>query len=73
MKLMVTTLYDALVAAGAPDEKARQAASDIAEYKDDMTGLRTELADIRSRLRVLEWMGGTLMAGVLALVIKAFM
>ena len=65
MALMLGKLYDALRAGGVPDDKAREAAEEVATYEKD-------LAEIKSDVRLLKWITGTTLAGVLALVIRAF-
>ena len=60
MSMMVTEVYQALVDAGASEEKARAAAEAIPDMsnladKNDLAGFRTELkqdiADVRSELK----------------------
>jgi hypothetical protein len=65
MALMLGKLYDALRAAGVPEDKAREAAEEVATFEKD-------LAEIKSDVRVLKWITGTTLAGVLALVIRTF-
>jgi hypothetical protein len=65
MALMLGKLYDALRTAGVPEDKAREAVEEVATFEKD-------LAEIRSDVRVLKWITGTTLAGVLALVIRAF-
>jgi hypothetical protein len=65
MAMMLSKTYDALVAAGAPEEKARAAAEELAGYD-------SELADIKSDLRLLKWMVGTNFAATLAVLFKLF-
>lgn len=65
MALMLGKLYDALRAGGVPDEKARKAAEEVATDE-------TDLAEIKADVRLLEWITGTTLAGVLALVIQTF-
>jgi hypothetical protein len=48
-----------------PDDKAREAAEEVATYEKD-------LAEIKSDVRLLKWITGTTLAGVLALVIRTF-
>jgi hypothetical protein len=62
---MISEVYDAFIAAGAPEEKARKAAEAIANYEG-------RFARIEADLLVLKWMTGTILGGVVALVIKAF-
>ncbi len=51
--------------AGAPEDKARKAAEAIASYENRFSRIETDLL-------VLKWMTGTILGGVVALVIKAF-
>ena len=61
---MLSRTYDALVAAGSPEDKARAAAEELAGYESPFTKIETDLA-------ALKWMLGFVMAGVVSLVIKA--
>jgi hypothetical protein len=63
--LMLGKLYDALRAGGVPDDKAREAAEEVATYEKDLT-------EIKADVRLLKWISGTTLAGVLALVIRVF-
>jgi hypothetical protein len=62
MATMITEVYDALRAAGAPDDKARDAAQAMAAYAPRFASLRAKLAEIKAaleaRLSKLEWMVG---------------
>jgi hypothetical protein len=65
MTVMLSRTYEALVAAGAPEEKARAAAEELAAYESWFPKIETDLG-------VLKWMVGVNLAGSLSLVIKAF-
>jgi hypothetical protein len=65
MAVMLSKTNDALVAAGAPEEKARAAAEELAGYESRFVKIETDLA-------VLKWMVGVVIAGVASLIIKAF-
>jgi len=65
MALMLSKTYDALISAGAPEDKARAAAEELAAYE-------TRFAKIETDLAVIKWMLGVNLAGVVSLVIKAF-
>ena len=65
MATMISEVYDAFVAAGAPEEKARKAAEAIASYENRFSRIERDLA-------MLKWMTGTTLAGVIALVMKVF-
>ncbi len=62
---MLSRTYDALIAAGAPEDKARAAAEELAGYESRFAKIETDLA-------VIKWMLGIVVAGVASLVIKAF-
>ena len=62
---MLSKTYDALIAAGAPDDKARAAAEELAGYESRFAKIETDLA-------VLKWMVGVNLAASLSLAIKAF-
>jgi hypothetical protein len=62
---MISEVYDAFIAAGAPEDKARKAAEAIAAYANRFSRIEADLTDLK-------WMTGTILAGVVALVIKTF-
>ena len=67
MALMLSKTYDAFRAAGAPDDKAREAAEEIAGFEDRLTG-------IGSDLKLLKWMLGSNLAlsmAIAALLLRA--
>lgn len=65
MSTMISELYDALLDAGASQDKARKAAEAMANYEN-------RFAKIDADLLLLKWMVGFILAGVTGLVIKAF-
>ncbi len=65
MTTMVTEVYDALLDAGASEEKARKAASVLADYD-------REFAEIRGDLKLLKWMQGATFAGIVAVLFRLF-
>ena len=73
MALMSAELYDALLDAGASDDKARKAAEAVAAFDQRFASLETRLVQIDGRLLLMQWMLGTvlvLLLGVLWKVIK---
>jgi hypothetical protein len=62
---MLSRTYDALIAAGSPDDKARAAAEELAGYESRFQKIGTDLA-------VIKWMLGVVIAALASLVIKAF-
>ena len=61
MTTMIAEVYDALKSAGAEDDKARAAATAIADYQRD-------IADLRGDVRLIKWMVGFNLAFSLAVV-----
>ena len=72
MAVMLSKTYDALVAAGAPEEKARAAAEELAAYENRFAKIEQDLAALKADMTALKWMLGVTLAGVVSLVIKAF-
>jgi hypothetical protein len=63
MALQPGSLRDALIEAGASEEKASKAAEELAGYE-------REFADIKADLRVLKWSQAATFAAVLAVLLK---
>lgn len=62
MAMMLFKTYEALRAAGAPDDKAREAAEEIA-------GFENRLAAIEADVKLLKWMLGVNLAFSLAILV----
>ena len=69
MSMMVTELYDALMAAGAPEEKARAAAQAMSA---ESPATKTDIVRLERELSVVKWMTGAVVAGVASLLLKSF-
>jgi uncharacterized glyoxalase superfamily metalloenzyme YdcJ len=65
MTVMIAEMYDALIEAGASEEKARRAASVLADYD-------SQFADIKSELRMLKWAQAATFAMSIAIFAKLF-
>ncbi len=65
MAVMLSKTYDAFIAAGTPEDKARAAAEELAAYEARFVKIEQDLA-------VLKWMVGVVIAGVASLIVKAF-
>jgi hypothetical protein len=63
---MIAEVYEALKEAGASEEKAKAAAESLANYEN-------RFSKIEADLLVVKWMIGLVIAGILSLVIKAFL
>jgi hypothetical protein len=66
MAVMLSNLYDALRAGDVPDDKAKAAAEEVADFKDG-------IADIKSTQRLHTWILTFNTAMVVALVGKVFL
>jgi hypothetical protein len=62
MALMLGQLYDALRAGNVPDDKARAAAEEVANYEGEIAKLRVEIGEIKSDVPLLKWMMGFVLA-----------
>jgi hypothetical protein len=63
MPMMLSKTYDAFIAAGTPEEKARAAAEELAAYEARFVKIEQDLA-------VIKWMLGVTLAGVVSLVVS---
>jgi hypothetical protein len=79
MTTMIAELYEALKAAGAPEDKAQAAAKALADHERRFDHVDTELATVRGEIKALEgpiiivkWITGATFAGILALVLRTF-
>jgi hypothetical protein len=72
MTMMVTEVYDALLAAGAPEDKAARAAQALAAYDNRFNKVDADLIRVSSDLKLVQWMVGLVIAGVVALITKTF-
>jgi hypothetical protein len=84
MTTMIAEIYDALLAAGSPEDKARKAAEAVAGYEDRFTTIDQRLAKmegdfnqrfarIEGELKLLSWMLGFNLAatvGVLFMLLR---
>lgn len=74
MSTMIAEVYDALLAAGAPEEKARKAAQVINEKNSGYIDLfhQNELdhGRMKSDLNLLKWMISFILAACLAILVK---
>jgi hypothetical protein len=62
---MISEVYDAFIAAGAPEDKARKAAEALADHDNRFTRIDAELL-------VMKWMVGFVIALDVAILIRVF-
>ena len=79
MTTMIAEVYDALVAAGAPEDKARRAAEAVAGYENRFMAIDQRLgkmegdfnqrfAKIEGDIKLLSWMIGFNLAGTVGII-----
>ena len=59
MATMISEVYDALLEAGASEEKARKAAEAVAAYDQRFAVLETRMVELGGRVAPGQWMVGT--------------
>jgi hypothetical protein len=69
MALMLSKTYDASLAAGTPQDKAREVAEEIAVYDNRFGRIETDLAVIKAGLSGVKWMLGFVIAGVVSVIV----
>lgn len=80
---MIAEVYDAFLAAGAPEEKARKAASaltafekkknirqDISDLRKDVAELKKDVAELKGEMSLIKWMVGFVLIFNLAILVK---
>ena len=73
MALQLGALREALLAAGAPPDKADKAAEEVAFYENRLAGIENKLTALAGRVDLLTWMVGfNLLAISLALLWRVF-
>lgn len=65
MATMISEVYDAFIAAGTPEDKARKAAEALADYENRFTRIDAELV-------ILKWMVGFGIALNVAILVRLF-
>jgi hypothetical protein len=66
MATMISEVYDAVIASGAPEDKARKAAEAIAAFESRFNKIENEL-------HLLKWMNGITWALSLAILFRVFL
>jgi hypothetical protein len=77
---MISEVYDASIASGAPEDKAREAAEAVAAYdgrfnkiEGDLGTIRGEIYVIRGDINLLKWMNGITWALCFGILFKLFL
>jgi hypothetical protein len=74
MSKAVLEIYEALKLAGVPEDKAQAAAKAVAEIsqEDRLSRIENELIEIKGEIKLIKWMLGLIIAGILSLILKAY-
>jgi len=78
--MMISEVYDAFIASGAPEDKAREAAVAVAAYdgrfnniEGDLGMIRGDINTIRGDINLLKWMNGITWALCFGILFKLFL
>jgi hypothetical protein len=80
MATMISEVYDAFIASGAPEDKAREAVVAMAAYdgrfnkiEGDLGMIRGDINMIRGDINLLKWMNGITWAPCFGILFKLFL
>jgi hypothetical protein len=87
MATMISEVYDAFIASGAPEDKAREAAVAMAAYdgrfngiehdlgmiRGDISVIRGDINTVRGEINLLKWMNGITWALCFGIIFKLFL
>ena len=80
MATMISEVYDAFIASGAPEDKAREAAVAMAasegrfnKIEGDLGMIRGDINTIRGDINLLKWMNGITWALCVGIIFKLFL
>jgi hypothetical protein len=69
MTTMIAEVYDALLAAGSPEDKARKAAESTAAYENRFGAIDHRFTKIEGDLNLLKWMVGFDLAATVGIIL----
>ena len=72
MTTVIAEVYEALIEAGASQEKAKKAAEALTGYENRFNWIDRKLVKIEGDIVFLKWMLGLVMAGTCSLIVKTF-
>ncbi|MCC6048775.1 MAG: hypothetical protein LM579_04515 [Thermodesulfobacterium sp.] len=74
MSKAVLEIYEALKLAGVPEDKAKASAKAVAEIsqEDRLSRIENELIEIKGEIKLIKWMLGLIIAGILSLILKTY-
>jgi hypothetical protein len=68
MTTMIAEVYDALLAAGSPEDKARKAAEAIAAFENRFASMDQQFTKIEGELKLQTWMVGFNLAATIGII-----
>ena len=72
MSMMISELYDALKEAGSSEDKARLAASAVADFNEAINDIKQVIKELKGELTLPKWMIGFNLAFTMVVVWKVF-
>ena len=69
MATMIAELYDALKAAGAPEDQARKAAEVVAGYENRFADLGNKITVLEGKVTLVQWMVGFNLAATVGIIL----
>lgn len=74
MSKAVLEIYEALKFAGVPGDKAQTAVKAVAEIsqEDRLSRIENGLIKIKGEIKLIKWMLGLIIAGILSLILKTY-
>jgi hypothetical protein len=74
MSKAVLEIYEVLKLAGVPEGKAKASAKAVAEIsqEDRLSRIENELIEIKGEIKLIKWMLGLIIAGILSLILKTY-
>jgi hypothetical protein len=73
MTTTIVEIYEALRSAGAPEDNAQAAATALARHEQRFDRVDGKLAALEAQVTMVKWITSATFAGVLALIIRAFL
>jgi hypothetical protein len=73
MGTMISEVYDAFIASGAPEDKAREAAVAMAAHDGRFNRIENDLGTIRGDINLLKWMNGITWALCFGILFKHYL
>lgn len=71
MPVMLSKTYVALVAAGAPEAVASEAAEEIADFKRKLSIMQNDIERMQSDIKLIKWILGVVLACVVIPLIRS--